>query len=165
MRYRLVAVFALLFAVAVPVWAQGSRASNAHSGKPAKAAVQKETAELRAVGGLGAGNLYTTFIAVGAIRDNFVSGTYDAKKATDLVQSISGLMAASIEQLQAVQKSPSVTAEDEEFIGGMIEIYATLRDEADSLVRYMESGSEADDGQFQKHREKAWEQISKLLGL
>ena len=166
MRWR-VLFFLADCTAGLPATAQAQNAPKAGQGTGTTAVVQQEQnlPELTAVGALGASNLYMTFIAVGAIHDNFVSGTYDAATTESLVQSIRGLLASSVEHLQAVQKSPAVSGEDIEFLAGMVDASVNLIGEADSLVRYVQSGNDTDGEEFQREHEKAWQKISGLLNL
>ncbi len=166
MRSYMVAVAVLLAGFVATARAQQGNTTKAGQSKTIKAvAQQEERPELAAVGGLGASNMYTSFLALGAIRDNFISGTYDAETSMSLVQVISSLLASSIEQLRAVQESTSVSDGDAVFLKDMVDTYATLRSEAQSLASYVQTGDTADDEQFQQEREKAWGQISRLLNL
>lgn len=158
-----VCIFCALVLSGAVATAQQSRTTK--KSKAVETATEESRPELTAVGGLGAGNLYTGFLALGAIYDNFAAGTYTASTALGLAQSISGLLSSAVEQVQAVQKSPTISAEDEVFLGDMVDTYQTLRREADYLAAYVQSGSDADSEKFQKAREAAWNKISRLLGI
>ncbi len=145
--------------------AQHSSVPKAGQRTATTAAQQEERPELTAVGGLGASNMYTSFLALDAIHDTMICGAYDAEKVLPSVQLIAGFLKIGMEHLQAVQQSHVVSAEDAAFLADMVDAYKALHRESYSLVDYVQTGNEADDKIFQQERENAWGKISRLLKL
>lgn len=120
---------------------------------------------LQAVGGLGASNLYLTYISIGSVYDNYVANVYDSQTSRNLVLSLQALITTSVEHIERVREVSALSSDDEEFLTAVIEIYGLLDKQSAFFLRYIKTGAAKEREKFQKERAVAWEKISRLLGI
>ncbi len=120
-----------------------------------------------AFGGISAVSLYNTYITVGIIADNYSNETYDANRVVTFMDEQIGMIKSVSEMLSKCTKptKTGLTADDCEYIKDMIKCLEYLQNEAQGLKNYVNSTADSDLTFYDTNRKKAWEMISKLLGL
>lgn len=123
-----------------------------------------DSAKLKAIGGLAAGHMYSTYLAIGATADAFGAGVYDKEQVKNLMGGLVGMMDNLKKQLLEVQEGLSDEG-DIAFIDETVTILGLLQEEGRQLSAFAESGDTADFRAYDKARQTVWPKITKLLGL
>lgn len=118
---------------------------------------------LSTIGGLGASNLYMSFLTIGLLGDAFEYGVYEAGTTKDILEEVISLNKASRQNLDALVKGGKVAGEDRATVLEMIEAHSMMEKQAGELAKYVENKSIPNDFQF--YRKKSWELISNILGI
>ncbi len=120
---------------------------------------------LSSVGALGAGYMYTSYLAIGAIADGHYYEVYDDETTVQLMEEIKGLADATSESLQELLGSDTITIDDFNFINEIITTLGLLFKEAESYQSYIETGEERYATVYDNYRNNAWAKITDLLGI
>jgi hypothetical protein len=132
-------------------------ASNAQTGKDQA---------LETMGSVSAMLVYNTYLSIGAIADGFEKEAYDAETVKALMDEQDGAMNEIINSFDALLESGFVTSEgDKEYVDKLQEACGTLKEMADDLSTYSGNKSTGNADIFQATRNKAWGEISDILGL
>lgn len=158
--YR-VQLLLFLWIVAVGVYAPSAPAYPLEGG----GAKHGNNAAMEAVGGLGASNLYLTYLSMGSVYDNYIAGVYDSQTSRSLVLSLQELINASVQHLERVREASSLSEQDKAFLTSMIETYGMLQKQSAFFLRYIKTGAAKEQEKFQQERVAAWEKISSILGI
>ncbi|MCX7787413.1 MAG: hypothetical protein N2442_06935 [Spirochaetes bacterium] len=118
---------------------------------------------LSAIGGLGASNLYVSFLTIGMLGDAFEYGVYQPDTVKDILGEVISLNKASRASLDTLVKEGHVTGEDRATVLEMIQAHSMLEKQAGELLKYAEDKKLPNDFQF--YRKKSWELISNILGI
>jgi len=118
---------------------------------------------LSTIGGLGASNLYMSFLTIGLLGDAFEYGVYEADTAKDILGEVISLNKASRVSLDTLVKEGKVSGEDRATVLEMIQAHSMLEKQAGELVKY--AGDKKLPNDFQFYRKKSWELISNILGI
>lgn len=120
-----------------------------------------------AFGAVSSITVYNTYITIGAIADAYVNEVYDANRVKELMGEQTALLQSVMEMLTKCKevKSNGLTSEDVDYVQELIDCLSSLKKEAQGLSDYATTGSADAQNRYDVNREKAWEQISFLLGL
>lgn len=118
---------------------------------------------LSTIGGLGASNLYMSFLTIGILGDSFEYGVYEADTAKDILGEVISLNKASRVNLDTLVKEGHVAGEDRATVLEMIQAHSMLEKQAGELIKYVDDKKLPNDFQF--YRKKSWELISRIMGI
>jgi hypothetical protein len=130
----------------------------------AGAAVAQDEA-LNSIGALGAGYMYTSYLAIGAIADSHYYEVYDDDTTVQLMEEIKSIADATSESLEKLLGSESLTIDDFNFINEMIATLGLLSKEAESFQSYVQTGETRYATVYDNYRNNAWAKITDLLGI
>ena len=120
---------------------------------------------LSSVGALGAGYMYTTYLAIGAIADGHYYEVYDDETTVQLLEEIKSLADATSESLQELLESDTIMIDDFNFVSEMITTLGLLYKEAENYQNYVQTGEERYPTVYDNYRNNAWAKITDLLGI
>ncbi len=143
----------LLAALLLPVLP--ARAQDPKAGNPV----------MHALGATGAQGVFSTYMAIAELADLYGAKAYDKEKALQLAGGYAGLTEAAKESLSDLVDSGKAGADDEAAINQMIVINDLLGKTAKGIIAYINEPSEENEAAYDKNRQKAWNSISKFLGL
>ncbi len=132
--------------------------------KPASKTVTPVDTKLQLIGSLASSHVYTTFGYIGVVADNVQKDLYTPDDVDRLMKEITVISDPLIVQLAALQKS-EMTPEDAKAVQEIIEIYALLKQESESLRTYAKDKTEANGSEFNRRRAEAWTRVAKLLDI
>lgn len=120
-----------------------------------------------AFGGVSSITVYNTYITIGAIADAYVNEVYNANRVKELMSEQTSMLQSVIDMLSKCQvaKSNGLSADDVVYIKELITCLNSLKAEAQGLSDFAISGSEESQKRYNQNRDKAWGEISTLLGL
>ncbi|MNU56044.1 hypothetical protein D3C71_451310 [compost metagenome] len=120
-----------------------------------------------AFGGVSSITVYNTYITVGAIADAFVNDVYNSERVVELMKEQVNMLQTVIDMLSKCRevKSNGLTGDDVLYIQDLMDCMASLKKEAQALSDYSVAKSEEAQNRYNVNRDKAWSQISTLLGL
>ncbi|WP_343748283.1 hypothetical protein [Fluviicola sp.] len=120
-----------------------------------------------AFGGVSSITVYNTYITIGAIADAYVNEVYNANRVKELMGEQASMLQSVIDMLSKCQvaKSNGLSEDDVQYIKELIACLQSLKGEAQGLSDFAVSGSEDAQNRYNQNRDKAWTQISALLGL
>ena len=120
---------------------------------------------LTSIGALGAGYMYTSYLAIGAVADGHYFEVYDDQTAVQLMEEIKSIADATSASLQELLGNENLSIEDFNFINEMISTLGLLFKEAESYQNYIETGEERYATVYDNYRNNAWAKITDLLGI
>ena len=120
---------------------------------------------LNSIGALGAGYMYTSYLAIGAIADGHYYEVYDDETATQLMEEIKSIADATGDSLQELLGSGNLAVDDFNFINEMISVLGLLHKEAESYQSFIQTGEERHATVYDNYRNNAWSKITTLLGI
>jgi hypothetical protein len=120
---------------------------------------------LSTVGALGAGYMYTSYLAIGAIADGHFYEVYDDATTLQLLDEIKSIADATSESLGELLESDAITIDDFNFINEMITTLGLLFNEAENYQIYVQTRDERDATVYDNYRNNAWAKIVDLLGI
>lgn len=119
---------------------------------------------LEALGAVSAQSMYNTYLAIGAVADNYASEGYDAETVTTLMDEQIGLLSKVNGYYKGLLSGTTLSnADDRTFIRNVQKTNEKLALMASTLKAYVNGTGEAD--AFQDARTATWTDISKLLGI
>jgi hypothetical protein len=122
-----------------------------------------KSAALECLGGLTGVALYNTYGFIGAVGDGYEEKMYEGTYAKELMDEQIVIIGSLREQMSELLNSGFLSDEsDKAYVSDVLETLDYLEMEAEGLKLYVDEGSTDD---FQENREKAWANISVLLGL
>ena len=151
--------FAALTALALLLFAASPLTPRAEAQEQAT-----EGATMQALGGALALEAFASAGYIGAIADGIDAGVYDTRQAMVRLSGLGGGLGATVEQLDAVLKTPLSTS-DRETLMAMRAILSSLKEQTVSLSKYAETRSATEAKAFRDARELTWQKISVALGL
>jgi len=151
----------LLLFLVFAVSAQGSGSSSSLSKKNNN----NSDIVLKTLGmSLGQG-VYTTFASIGTIADAYAKGAYEDSFAQQLLKEYIQLSKVMSQQLSELSRSGKLNANDKAYVQDVINTYNYLSYEAQGYHDYIASESSQDLNTYNTNRDKAWQNISRLLDL
>ncbi len=122
---------------------------------------------MHSFGAVSAQALYATYMSIAELGDLFAYAPkqYDKDKVGQLATSYVKLTEAAKDSLSDLVASGKLGTEDEAFINQVILINDLLAKTAQGLVDTAADGTEENRNAFEKNRKKAWQSLSKLLGI
>jgi hypothetical protein len=120
---------------------------------------------LTSIGALGAGYMYTSYLAIGAVADGHYFEVYDDETAVQLMEEIKSMANSTSGSLQELLGSDTITLDDFNFINEMIATLGLLSKEAESYQNYIQTGEERYATVYDNYRNNAWAKITDLLGI
>jgi len=125
---------------------------------------KKKSSNLELIGMLGGQSVYNMYLVIGAIADNFASGTYEAETAEQLLD-VQVLFSERIaENFRTLLSEQELVESDKEVLNDMLKIYSGLQKQAKFAKAFI-NGDEDAATDFESQRKKNWAAISDLLGL
>lgn len=118
---------------------------------------------LEVIGALGGSNLYTSYFSLGMLMDGFENDVYDEDMAMDIAREIEGAAGYIRETLAGLVEKNLVSGEDRNLILEMTAAQDLLEKQAAELLKHIGDPEAPND--FQYYRLRAWEKISRILGL
>lgn len=120
-----------------------------------------------AFGGVSSITVYNTYITIGAIADAYVNDVYNADRVKELMGEQVSMLQTVIDMLAKCRqaKSNGLSADDVLYVQELIDCMTSLKKEAQGLSDYSATKSEEAQDRYNVNRDKAWNQISALLGL
>lgn len=120
-----------------------------------------------AFGGVSSISVYNTYIAIGAIADAYVNEGYNADRVKELMGEQTSMLQSVIDMLSKCQvaKSNGLSDDDILYVKELIACLQSLKGEAQGLSDFVIAGSEEAQNRYNQNRDKAWGEISSLLGL
>jgi hypothetical protein len=131
----------------------------------AVAPVLAQDEALSSIGALGAGYLYTSYLAIGAVADGHYYDVYDDETAIQLMEEVKNLADATSGSLRELLGSGDLTIEDFNYINEMMATLGLLFREAESFQNYVQTGEERYATVYDNYRNNAWAKITELLGI
>ena len=128
---------------------------------PAPVSHAEDDPRLYALGMVSASNLYFSYLVLGTVADGYASGGYGADMATSLTEEAIALTRSSIEALEMLIRSEAIAGEDLDVVAGLIETHELLLGQANGLLQYIANPEDTSD--FLSYRDRAWENISRML--
>jgi hypothetical protein len=120
---------------------------------------------LSSIGALGAGYMYTSYLAIGAVADGHFYEVYDDETAMQLMDEIKSIADATGESLQELLATGNLTVDDFNFINEMITTLGLLFNEAENYQNYIQTGEDRYATLYDNYRNNAWAKITDLLGI
>jgi hypothetical protein len=120
---------------------------------------------LTSIGALGAGYMYTSYLAIGAVADGHYFEVYDDETAVQLMEEVKSIADATSATLQELLGNENLAIEDFNFINEMISTLGLLFKEAESYQNYIDTGEERYATVYDNYRNNAWAKITDLLGI
>jgi hypothetical protein len=120
---------------------------------------------LNSIGALGAGYMYTSYLAIGAVADGHYFEVYDNETTMQLLEEIKGIANGTSDSLQQLLGNENLAIEDFNFSNEMIAALGLLYKEAESYQEYVRSGEDRHATIYDNHRNNAWTKITDLLGI
>ena len=121
---------------------------------------------LEAIGGSGGMLLYNTYLVIGMAADGFSKEVYTAEEAVKIVQEQLNSSEIIHQQYEALLKSGFLSdPADAEYLDELSDVFGLVRQEGEALLKYIESGQDADAIEYDTRRNQAWSEISSLLGF
>lgn len=118
---------------------------------------------LVAVGTLSASNLYLSYLVLGTVADGFVNGSYDLDTTRSIILETIFLNGNAQTSLKNLSIGRKITTQDREIVLEMLQSYNILDNMANALIEFIDK--EDNGASYQAFRQKAWDNISSLLGL
>lgn len=120
-----------------------------------------------AFGGVSSIMVYNTYITIGTIGDAYANEVYNSHRVVELMKEQTAMLETVSEMLSNCRKvnNNGLTADDIAYIEELIACIGSLKKEAQGLSDYSVTRSEEAQNRYSVNREKAWDQISILLGL
>jgi hypothetical protein len=136
------------------------------TGAPARAQDPKAgNPVMHTMGSLGAQGVFSTYMAIAELADLYGAKTYDQQKALQLAGAYAGLTEAAKESLSDLVDSGKLNSDDEAAVTQMIAINDLLGKTAQGIIAYIKDPTGENEASYDKNRQKAWNLISKFLGL
>lgn len=128
---------------------------------------QCDTKILEAFGGLSSIAVYNTYMTIGTISDAYVNKVYDANHVKESMSEQTAMLQSIIEMLSKCKevKSNGLAEEDILYVQELMNCLASLKATAQGLNDFAATGSEEAKNNYTTNRDKAWEQITQLMGL
>lgn len=120
---------------------------------------------LNSIGALGAGYMYTAYLAIGAVADGHYFEVYDDETTMQLMDEIKGIANGTSDSLRQLLENENLTIEDFNFINEMIATLGLLYKEAESYQQYVQTGEDRHATIYDNFRNNAWAKITDLLGI
>ena len=120
---------------------------------------------LTSIGALGAGYMYTSYLAIGAVADGHYFEVYDDETTLQLMEEIKGIANGTSDSLLQLLENENLAIEDFNFINEMIATLGLLFKEAESYQEYVQTGEEREATLYDNYRNNAWAKITDLLGI
>jgi hypothetical protein len=120
---------------------------------------------LNSIGALGAGYMYTSYLAIGAVADGHYFEVYDDETALQLMDEVKSIADGTSDSLRQLLENEDLAIEDFNFINEMIATLGLLYKEAESYQQYVQTGEDRHATLYDNYRNNAWAKITDLLGI
>ncbi|MBU1099713.1 MAG: hypothetical protein KKA84_04840 [Bacteroidetes bacterium] len=127
--------------------------------------ITKEEMLLEAVGAFSGQNMYLTYLSLGNIADSYASGVYNNEFALQLTDELSEMIAMTIQKYDEMLSSKLIFGDDYNALMKFVDVYSALKEQSGGLRAMIVENKEDNIGKFERGRQKAWKQISEMLGL
>lgn len=120
---------------------------------------------LESLGVLSAQGIYLTYTSIGTVVDGYSKKAYEKDFASELVQEFVNLSNVAKEQMNKLLGSKAIQGEDIDYLTKLVATYELLIAEGNAFKNYLKTDEEKHIKIYHEKREKAWKNISELLGL
>ena len=142
----------------------GARTDRSAATAEDESQTRERTAYRQAVGGLGAGYLYQTYLVIGTAADLLGREALETPEAVALMETTEGMSRNVDEILIGVRKLPIGPA-DANTVNSMLHVNQLLMQQAESLRAFAESRTKENAMRFEARRKATWGQLSRLLNV
>ena len=120
---------------------------------------------LNSIGALGAGYMYTSYLAIGAVADGHYFEVYDDETTLQLMDEVKGIADGTSDSLRKLLENENLAIDDFNFINEIIATLGLLYKEAESYQQYVQTGEDRHATLYDNYRNNAWAKITDLLGI
>ena len=120
---------------------------------------------LNSIGALGAGYMYTSYLAIGAVADGHYFEVYDDETTLQLMDEVKGIANGTSDSLRKLLENENLAIDDFNFINEIIATLGLLYKEAESYQQYVQTGEDRHATLYDNYRNNAWAKITDLLGI
>jgi hypothetical protein len=132
---------------------------------PSYAVSQEEGILLETLGATSAQGLFLTHMAIGTLVDGYAKEAYDKEQATQIIEAYIQISQSTKDSLNKLLTSEPLSDQDAKDLRRIISIYDVLLASAQDVKALIKTGSASHADSYTKNRDKAWKQISSLLGI
>lgn len=126
---------------------------------------QDQGALLETIGATSAQGLFLTHMAIGTLADSYAKKAYNKQEALQIVDAYIQITQATKDKLNELLTTQSLSEEDTKGLRKIISIYDTLLASAQDVKAFINTGNKSHADAYTRDRDKAWKQISNLLGI
>jgi hypothetical protein len=120
---------------------------------------------LDSIGALGAGYMYTSYMAIGTVADGHFFEVYDDETTLQLLEEIKGIANGASESLRRLLENEKLALEDFNFVNEVLTTIGLLYKEAETYQEYVRTKEERYATIYDNYRNNAWAKITELLGI
>jgi hypothetical protein len=120
---------------------------------------------LDSIGALGAGYMYTSYMAIGTVADGHFFEVYDDETTIQLLEEIKGFANGISESLRRLLDNEKLAIEDFNFVNEVLTTIGLLYKEAETYQEYVHTREERYATIYDNYRNNAWAKITDLLGI
>lgn len=131
--------------------------------KPATTAETTVDPALYALGGVAAADVWTSYMAIGAVGDGFAKGTYDVQQVKTIVTVRMDFNTKAIAALNKLRANAKLTADDQAALKRITATYASLTAYGEALLKFSGDKSDANAKQYEANRQAAWANVQAVL--
>lgn len=118
---------------------------------------------LQTIGAMGAAQVHQTYLNIGFVGDGKAEEIYDAKDAKEILQSVLALHETVDKQFEKIAKL-NLEPGDRKSLERLRTISGLLTQQGKELQAFWDTGNKERAASYEKTRQQAWEEISKLSG-
>lgn len=127
--------------------------------------ISKDEMLLEAIGAFSGQNMYLTYLSLGNIADSYASGVFKNEFALQITDELSEMIAMTIRKYDEMLSSKLIFGDDYNALMKFLDVYSALQEQSAGLRAMVLDNNEDNVGKFERGRQKAWKQISEMLGL
>jgi hypothetical protein len=121
---------------------------------------------LETIGALSGMSCYDAYSAIGAVADGFEKDVYKGDYVKEIMtEEKTMLMNLDSSYIDLMNSGFITNQDDKDFIAQVRKTLGYLISEANALANYSDGKSASDADEFQSYRDKAWKEISSMLGF
>lgn len=119
------------------------------------------------LGSISAITMYNTYVAIGSFADMHTNQVITSEQLVSYTDEQVAMLAVLVDSYNKALKedAKSYSDDDKQFMRNCVNILGLLRSEALALKKYAAAATDNNADEYQLYRNKAWVQISDLLGL
>jgi len=121
--------------------------------------------KLETIGATAASTLYLSYMAIGVVADAYQNKAYNKNTASGFVREAVAIMGVCKNYMNRLSTEGGLSNNDIATAKKMIETFDLLINEGQSFINYVETNDSKHVKAFHDYRNKAWKNISEILGL